>query len=554
MTPVDTQLLDHSIEALRRTKDDWARLPAARKADCLDGILRRYRGVAALQVQLCNRAKGIEEGTPRSGEEWAQPYLAVRLLRLLRDSLRQVAARGRVTLPRGALRTRRNGQLAARVFPLSAFDRMLFPGFRAEVWMQPGVTEIGLAERAATGKVALVLGAGNVAGAGFSDLVHKLFVENQVCLFKHNPVTDYLGPILDEAFADLIRDGYVRMASGGADAGDYLCRHPGIDEIHLTGSDRTYEAMVFGGGDEGRRRKAENRPLLTKRFTCELGNASPLIVVPGPWNDADIRFHAANIATQMVVNCGFNCLSSRVLVLPRDWPRSTDLMNALRAVLAATPQRTAYYPGAEERYDAVVAANPTTEPIGPRSPGVLPYTLVPGIDPAASDNPCFASECFLPLLAQTSLPGASAEQFLENAVAFCNRTLWGTLSASILVHPSTRKRLGGALEQAIEALRYGTVAVNQWTALGYMWCSPAWGAWPGHTPSDIQSGIGAVHNTFLFDRPEKSVIHGPFRLWPTPAWFITNRGTHRILPRLFDLECNPGLRKALGVAVRALAG
>jgi acyl-CoA reductase-like NAD-dependent aldehyde dehydrogenase len=551
---VDTQLLDHSIEALQRSKDAWAQLPPARKADYLDGILRRYRGVAARQVQLSNRAKGIEEGTPRSGEEWAQPYLAARLLRLLRDSLRQVAAHGRPRLPRGAVRTRPNGQLAARVFPLSVFDRMLFPGFRAEVWMQPGATEVTLAEPTAPGKVALVLGAGNVAGAGFSDLVHKLFVENQVCLFKHNPVTDYLAPILDEAFADLIRDGFLRLASGGGDAGGYLCRHPGIDEIHLTGSDRTYEAIVFGAGEEGRRRKAENRPLLTKRFTCELGNASPLIVVPGPWRDADIRFHAANIATQMVVNCGFNCLSSRVLVLARDWPRSADLMNALREVLVATPQRKAYYPGAEDRYDRVVAANPTAEPIGPRSPGVLPYTLVPGIDPAESANPCFASECFLPLLAQTSLPGASAGQFLENAVEFCNRTLWGTLSASILVHPSTRRRLGGALEQALEALRYGTVAVNQWTALGYMWCSPGWGAWPGHTPADIQSGIGVVHNTFLFDKPEKSVIHGPFRLWPTPVWFITSPRTHRVLPRLFELEYEPSLRKALGVAVRAVAG
>ena len=40
--------------------------------------------------------------------------------------------------------------------------------------------------------------------------------------------------------------------------------------------------------------------------------------------------------------------------------------------------------------------------------------------------------------------------------------------------------------------------------------SPTWGAYPGHTPEDIQSGSGVVHNTWLFDHPEKSVVRAPF--------------------------------------------
>ena len=559
---MDASSLDRSVQVLRQRKDVWARLPMARKVDYLDSIARQYPAVAAFQVAASNRAKGIEEGTPRSGEEWAHPYLVVRLLRLLRATLQQVAAGGRVSLPSGVLRTRANGQLVVRVFPLSVVDQLLFQGFRGEIWMQPGVTPDNLAEHMAGsvrageagGKVALVLGAGNVASIGPADLVHKLFVEGQVCLFKHNPVTDYLGPVIDEAFADLIRDGFLRVAHGGSDVGDYLCRHPGIDEIHLTGSDRTYEAIVFGPGEEGRRRKTENQPHLTKRFTCELGNASPVIVVPGPWSDSDIRFHAVNIATQLIVNCGFNCLSARVLILPKDWPQARDLMRVLREVFSYAAQRKAYYPGAEAHYDRVVAANPTAEPIGSRSLGVLPYTLVPDLDPADRDNPCFAGECFMPLLAQTSLPGESAAEYLANAVEFCNRTLWGTLCGSIIVHPWVQGLLGGALEEAIAALRYGTVAVNQWTALGYLWGSPTWGAWPGHAPNDIQSGVGAVHNTFLFDKPEKSVIYGPFRVWPKPAWFVTNRQTHRVFLRLFELERSPSPWKAMRIALTAVSG
>jgi acyl-CoA reductase-like NAD-dependent aldehyde dehydrogenase len=428
--------------------------------------------------------------------------------------------------------------------------------------MQPGVTEENLAEHSAEfyrgaagpGKVALVLGAGNVASVGPGDLAQKLFVEGQVCLFKHNPVVEYLGPILEEAFGALIRDGFVRMTGGGPEVGDSLCRHPGIDEIHLTGSDRTYEAIVFGTGEEGRRRKAAGARLLEKRFTCELGSATPMIVAPGRWSEADIRFHAENIVTQMTVNCGFLCLSTRVLVLHREWPQAGALLDAVRAVLTSEPQRRAYYPAAEARYDEVMAANRSAEAIGPRRPGVLPYTLVAGIDPEDRANPCFATECFLPVLAQTSLPGRDAAEFLRNAVEFCNERLWGTLSASLVVHPETERAMGGAVEEAIEGMRFGTVGVNQWAALGYMWGTTTWGAYPGHTPGDIQSGVGAVHNACLFDRPEKSVVYGPFRMWPKPAWFVTNRQTHHVFRRMFELELEPGVGKAARVVMAAMGG
>ena len=114
--------------------------------------------------------------------------------------------------------------------------------------MQPGVTPQNLfdnvgafyREQEPASRLALVLGAGNVASIGPSNLAYKLFVEGQVCLFKHNPVNEYLGPFLEEAFAELIRDGFLRTVYGGEDVGDYLVHHPDIEEIHITGSDRTY--------------------------------------------------------------------------------------------------------------------------------------------------------------------------------------------------------------------------------------------------------------------------------------------------------------------------
>lgn len=39
----------------------------------------------------------------------------------------------------------------------------------------------------------------------------------------------------------------------------------------------------------------------------------------------------------------------------------------------------------------------------------------------------------------------------------------------------------------------------------------------------MQSGIGDVHNTLMFDKPERTVLEQPFRMFPKPAWFIINR-------------------------------
>src|SRR5947199_6798171 len=196
----------------------------------------------------------------------------------------------------GGVRTRQSPQgeqAVARIFPIDFYDRVFYAGVTADVWMEPGITEKELPQTQAVayhapvrqGRVALVLGAGNVSSIGPMDALYKLFVEDQVVVFKTHPVNVYLGPLMEEAFQPLIARGFFRVVYGGAEEAAYLCRHPGVDAIPIPGTDRTYEAIVFGPGEEGRRRKEADEPLLSKRFTAELGNVSPVIVVPGPWDE-----------------------------------------------------------------------------------------------------------------------------------------------------------------------------------------------------------------------------------------------------------------------------
>ena len=62
---------------------------------------------------------------------------------------------------------------------------------------------------------------------------------------------------MEVAFRALIDGGYLRIVYGGAEEGAYLCNHPGVDEIHITGSDKTFDAIVLGPGAEGAARKAD---------------------------------------------------------------------------------------------------------------------------------------------------------------------------------------------------------------------------------------------------------------------------------------------------------
>ena len=562
--PTSREKLDLTLAELAVHKGEWATLATSERCALIVRLRADVGRVAEHWVAAAVRAKGITPGTPTEAEEWlGGPYLVLRDLRFLQRALSEIARRGRPNLP-GRVTTLPSGQVAVRVFPADAYDRVFFRGFSGDVWMEPGVTAEALPqtqalayrEPAPGGKVALVLGAGNVASIAPMDALSKLFVEKQVVILKMNPVNAYLGPIIEEGFRALVAAGFFRVVYGGASEGAYLCQHAAVDEIHITGSDRTHDAIVFGPGEEGARRKAERRPRLAKRITSELGNVSPVIVVPGPWSAGDFAFHAANIAGQLVNNAGFNCNAARVIVQHAGWDGREKLLAAIRDLLGRIPPRVAYYPGAGERCRSYLAAHPAADRFGSPREGELPWVLAAGLDPGASDDICFTQEAFCSVMAETALDAADPVEFLDRAVAFANDTLWGTLNASIIVNPASLRdaRVADAVERAIAGLRFGTVSLNQWAAAGFAAVTTPWGGFAGSDIFDVRSGIGGVHNTPMFSRVQKSVIRGPFRVWPVPPWFPTCRNAHVMVRRLTEFEGRPSLLKLAGILAAAVRG
>jgi hypothetical protein len=557
VAPTPIAEIDRLIDRLSGRKQAWVDVGVGERIRLLERCIEHtLRGAGAWVADAC-RAKGIPDSSPQTGEEWlGGPVTTLRNMRLFVEALRHGGAR-----PIPSMRTASNGQSVATVFPTSPLDKLMMGGISAEVWIEPGkeasqgrVYREKIAGKGGTGKVALVLGAGNVASIGPMDALYKLFVDDEVVILKTNPVNAYLGPHIEEAMRPLLDEGFFAVVHGGAEVGAHIVNHPKIDTIHMTGSDRTHDAIVWGRDpDEQKRRKAANDPFVTKPISSELGAVTPVLVVPGPWSDSDLEFQARHVASMVANNASFNCNAAKALVVASGWDLKQKFLDKVRDALAKMPARKAYYPGAQDRYRGFLDHYPSAEKLGEASGDVVPWTVIPNV-PAKTGEYALTNEAFCGVLALVELDANDAASFLKAAVLFANDTMWGTLSAMILIDPVTERENKAAFEQALADLRYGGIAVNAFAGVIYALVVTTWGAFPGHPLTDIQSGRGVVHNAFMFDNPQKSIVRAPFRIKPTPLWFADHKTQGSTAKALAQMEAYPSFLKLPKLIANAVRG
>jgi aldehyde dehydrogenase (NAD(P)+) len=93
-----------------------------------------------------------------------------------------------------------------------------------------------------------------------------------------------------------------------------------------------------------------------------------------------------------------------------------------------------------------------------------------------------------------------------------------------------------------------------------------WGGFAGATFENVQSGLGTVHNAFMLEDTQRTLVEAPWApfprnllsgsltLLPRPPWFITNR-RQAILGRLLTaFQYRPRWRKLPRIFVNALLG
>jgi hypothetical protein len=523
------------VETLMPTVDDWIDAGARGK-------------------QCPNRVDVMAE------ELLSGPLIAVRLLRLLEQSFSDLLLYGHTRLPQAEslpYERRIHGKSMLPIFPtLSLWDRLIFRGISADaIFMEraePRKRHSDLYRQlqdTSVSKISLVLGAGNVSSVPFSDAIHKSLVCGHQVILKMNPVNAYLKPIFERAFAPLFQEGLLVAIEGDSQVGQALVDHPDVDDVHLTGSAYTHDRIVWGDDpQEILARKEAGTPRLTKPVTSELGNVSPWIIVPGVYSTKELTSQAMHLAASITNNAGFNCLATRVIVTCQNWPQRREFLRLLQQNLQSIPKRPAYYPGALERYRRFTQTN-----IDPDDSGCLPYRLLES--QSIDQNPLvFQEESFTCVCVETPLASQTASEFLDEAVALCNLRLPGTLCASVSFPKLFVEQKRRIISQALGTLRYGCVSVNQWSALAYSLLTPPWGGAPGASLEDAQSGIGQVHNTYLLERVEKTVLYGPLVNFPKPVWFPGHRNALRVGRELIGLYHQPSNYRLMKLFQHALIG
>ena len=73
----------------------------------------------------------------------------------------------------------------------------------------------------------------------------------------------------------------------------------------------------------------------------------------------------------------------------------------------------------------------------------------------------------------------------------------------------------------------------------------------GNALSDVGSGNCLVHNTSLYDYPEKTVLYAPWRLYPVAFWTdITNKDA--VVDAFIQFCVQPGVISLLRTVIAAL--
>ena len=465
----------------------------------------------------------------------------------------------------GERQERQERQDVVDVFPMG-LTALALGGFRGELWICPGhkVTQgeqLRRNEQDTEPGVALVLGAGNQYPLAILDILQMLALQSRVVVCKMNPVNEYVGPLLRKALAPLVREGFVEFVYGGADVGEMLVDHPLVKNIHLTGSEATYDRIVWKGEDKAKR----TGPPLGKHVGAELGCVTPYIIIPGEWDDEMIEYHAANVVSGMVNNAGHNCLGAEVLVTDASWPQRQQFLDAVRRQLDATSMRSAYYPGSADKFARFDKLFPDCENYGQEaSPppsgsdnmygSPFPWKLKTGLSP---ETCAVDQENWCGVLQEVSLCcDNSADAFFRSAASFVNETCWGSLSCAVLVDTWTQKSHRQAFDAFIADLRYGSISVNVPCMLGFGITRLSWGAF-GDDAEDRSRAIGSgnvkVHNSGFYDHVQKSVIYAPSISYPPPYWHVTNKNveeTAKAALSFFRKESVGSLTRLVSAALR----
>ena len=526
--------IDRFITTLRTKSKEFNSISNVQLASMLEETISNIKEVAFFWATICSDNKGTTK-TPAEGEEWlGGPFASVLATQYYIKSL---------TNDDDLVEKKYNSEENSyKVFPNSFTERITFPFIDAKVIFNKSMSFEDINKYRGFSKrydidpsITLVLGAGNFSSIPYLDVLYHLITRKSVILLKLNPVNEYLKPVFEKVFQNFIERGYIIVTTGNIDESKYMANHPGISNIHLTGSDKTFEDIVYGRELTEKERKSKSLSKINnKPITSELGNVTPIIIHPGKWSTSDIKYQARKIVTAKLNNNGFNCIAAQVVVLPDGWGQTDTLIKFVKHYMSKARERKAYYPESIERleklekdkgYERVNALTCNTPHLTREIKAYSKFEI----------DEVWSSTIYFKKIEYTSI-----EDFANKAIDYCNDELWGNLGVSVIIKDHDRKFNEHITNTYIDKLNYGTVAINEWAAIGYIIPQLPWGGFPGNRENDIQSGQSVVHNSMLFESPLKGVVNTKFRISRIidPPWFVTNKKARRLFRNLTYYQIN----------------
>ena len=546
LTKID---IDRNINSLRVNSKEFSKIENSKLISLLEESINNIKEVAYYWATISAEKKGVT-GTVGEGEEWlGGPFATVFGIQYYIDTLKELDKPLDSKLFNNELNT-------YKVFPNNLLEKIFFPFISAEVKFNKNIkfNEIeeyrGFAMRYPhESSISLILGAGNVSCIPLLDAIYHLVAKRSVVYIKLNPVNDYLLPVYEKVFKNFISLGYVVITKGSLNESKYMTTHNGIDHIHLTGSDETYEHIVYGkllNDDEKKLKKLKK--VNNKSFSSELGNVTPIIVHPGNWSNSELKFQARKIVTAKLNNGGFNCISAQIVILPEDWKYTDKLIKYIKMYMKKIDDRFSYYPNSlkvlndlekDKNYERL---NDQTCATPHLSREIKAYSKFE------------TSEIWGKSIYFKKIGYEDELDYVNNAISYCNETLWGNLGATVLIKKYNNKKIKPITNTYVDNLKYGTVAINEWSAIGFIIPTLPWGGYPGNKDNDIQSGQDFVHNSMFFESPLNGVVYSKFRMSNIidPLWFVTNKKGKKVFKNLTYFQIDKSFSNFIKLALSAV--
>lgn len=522
---VSTLDVDRNISTLRLNSQAFSKIENILLSDMFDECIQNIKSIAYFWATIGADNKGIK-GTVAEGEEWlGGPFASTIALQYYIDFLRN-----NTVITEDLINDNK-----IHIFPNKPIEKLLFPFITADMHFSKNMSKSDIINSRGFGTrlgfkngISLILGAGNVSSIPLLDTIYDMVVNRHCILLKLNPVNEYLKPVFEKVFENFISRGFMVVTTGDINVSSYMTAHSGITNMHLTGSDKTYENIVYGSTlnekDKGKKTLSKKNK---KPFTTELGNVTPFIIHPGKWSTSEIKFQARKIVTAKLNNNGFNCIAAQVIVLPKNWKQSQQLVQAIKKQLATEKDRLAYYPNSTETLKRL-KSNKTIFQENDLTCATPHLTKDLDLNDYYEKNEVWSSTLFFKYLEHDN-----DLDYVNKAISYVNQDVWGNLGVAVLIKKHDSKKVKDITKNYVDNLKYGTIAINEWPALGFIIPTMPWGGYPGNKDSDIQSGQGYVHNAYFFESPLKGVLYSKFKLpIVDPVWFTSNKKGSKVFKYL----------------------